>query len=313
MLLGEIEDDKLYYVEKLRMYIQGKYLKSPRLQRAFCDDLKEEEGSIDYERRCYPSNNDLQVYQLAYDPPTYCIKPNFEGLKQLTHLLHLPSRTDQPYYSQFFRGELFSKSKEQDSQNLEGYSVEFFGFRLLPSEPAEYTYLPRQLFPSPSNYNCLPRFLYIDDYRLIEIYRMRVFSCPLETLNIKTSSPLSPLEPKIMYVEETWHPLCDEHKTIIGLEPKLAQKYSYKQEFIEAAFSILEYKKKPGRRTGPTNYESSQLFIEDLTQAYYFLVDSEVRRPSQDSVARELGISRTTLCRYLNFFGTSWPPVKPKG
>jgi len=166
----------------------------------------------------------------------------------------------------------------------------------------------------------LPQYNYQPVYRdidivPIEVWRKRVFPCPLEDINTSVHNPLGVYPAGMPYVEERYHPRFRHPRvrmSIGGLEEAFKFRRIDLNELYEDALRIINGRVKrvrPGRKPEEVLYTKEE-FINDVISYYRLLRDKGDRRPSRESVRQMMGISRTTFYKYRNRFGLrSWPPV----
>lgn len=187
-----------------------------------------------------------------------------------------------------------------------GYTVEQFGLLLEPElqrrgdVAAGYTSLKE------SNYLCLP--LYWSerpDYR-VQVWRTRIFDCPLVNFPTSLSSLFGPARPVNMYMEECWHPNIGKERSLTWFEHRyrVGQKID---QFRKDALLILGDPKRIGRSK---KYGSRNDFILDLKEAYEKVLGISGDDPTQLEVASEMKIEITLLTfqRRLKEHGIPWPP-----
>jgi hypothetical protein len=195
MRLSDIKDDQCYKIESLGLLIPGKHLKNPDVFRAIREEVRRLEEKKREESRYYPGLYNAQVFKYSDDPPAYVITPKFAGVRHLIQELDLPEDQESVYFSRLFKAEDFVKfALRRSNKNFENYAVEVFGLKInLPEPLPAGTWLPPT--PDPSQYKCSP--MYWEEYgmRLIQIWRIRVFACPVEVILTSPSNPLSSLSP----------------------------------------------------------------------------------------------------------------------
>ncbi|MCA1633039.1 MAG: hypothetical protein LC802_04785 [Acidobacteria bacterium] len=284
-------------------------LKDKEFRTAIRVMLQAKESEMDRERRCYPNSRNVQVYIDNYHPLIYTIYPGFAGAQTLIHELEMPTGSDELYWLTFMRGDSICKHDESTSERYRKYAVEDFGLRI---KRPKYTHKgstalkpPDLQEPDPSLYKCRPRYweLYGGAY-LVQVWRSRVFACSVDAIKTIPSNPFSPPYPDVMCFEESWHPKHGRRRSIQGLEKRHTTQSLRPNEFYRDALRILGYTK---RRFGPRKYEDADSFLKNLKIVYSDLADREMRRPSMETIALEMKMSRKTLKECLERFEIPWP------
>lgn len=81
MKFDEIDDDAVYVIELLGLSIKGRLLKPRNAQAMILDEILRKKERIDYERRCYPNTQDIQVYKEFDNPSIYTIYSSVSSQK----------------------------------------------------------------------------------------------------------------------------------------------------------------------------------------------------------------------------------------
>jgi hypothetical protein len=309
MNFDEIDDDAIYFIKPLCIYIRGRTLKSYKDRSQILAEIQTGEKNADFERRCYPNSYNIQVYRESYDPSVYTIYPSFGEINYLVQQLGFPNKSESMYCSIIGSvGKLF-KSKTHYSKKLQNYTVEEFGLRIGPS--LEYTSDPDHIpilkapLPNPLQYKCQPRYRRLfGGSHLLQVWRTRIFPFNEDYIQSSIVHPLTLNIPNKVYFEEGWNPRYGNRWLIGGLEHKHKFKRLDIDEFYWNALIILGHRK---RRPGPIGYDADQL-EKDVKDAYAKLLGKENRRPSLGAVADDLLIDRKTLSKYLTRLGIKWPP-----
>lgn len=309
---SNIRDEVTYEIKPLRLQFPGATLKNLDFQQAIIEIIQRRKKELEYERKCFPNKNDIQVFRYSDIPPGYQIRPTFAGVRQLIQELDLPEYSGTVYHSRIFNGWDFSKySLRQPFKKYQRYTVEIFGLRIRPPDLPSVDKLLS--LPDPAQYKCPP--MYWEEYGmfLIQVWRVRIFSCPTESIQTSPSNPLSPHDPDVLYYEEYWHP----RRGIgwrLGGQGNLRDLHTTGKvnTFIKDAQLVLRgvhnIQRKPPKPTGFTNRAS---FNKAYTDSYFNLFKEKGYKPKQEAVARELKICRSTLHNYLTYFKLSWPPHAP--
>lgn len=266
----------------------------------------------------YPSEGDPQVIRHENYPPAYVIVPSFPGVSQIITELDMPRESDVIYNLSYLSVEDFLNfrgySYVNDVRRSQSYSVELFG--LLVNLPENFRIGMTVPLPDPSQYKCQPMYWTEHGFRVVQIWRLRIFTCPVEDIETTLFRPFGNLPTGTLYFEERWHPLADmKRKLIGGIETVskikgvgLDRFYADALRILGGNFDSLNSAVKVGRTRG-TTYITATEFPHKLREAYQRLYELKGEKPKQEAVAVELKIGLSTLRRYLINFRVSWPPV----
>ncbi len=266
----------------------------------------EEKVDPNFERKCYPSSSDIQVFQYRDDPPAYEIGARFSGVEDLTRKLGVPFYHNRTYISAFFRGSTFPRVSNQLSKRFNNYTVEIFGFRVatssLPKKPSLWP-----IRPELPKYGREPILLRDSPQHEIHVWRTRVFNCQISVLNISPSRPLSHPEPWRLYLEERWHP-SGGRQWSTNWNENLDLSTSQVSQFMQNALQILGYMEEKPKKWGNRRLSNRAEFISVLLDVFQKESNRLEKAPSQEIVAAGMGISRTTFYRRLKELEIPWPP-----
>lgn len=316
MRLTDLDDNTLYKIRLLPLWVRGDFLKEPQTRWWIDDLIKRREKELDDERRCYPDPRNTQVYQFKDTPPTFTIKAGFRPIQQLVRELGMPSDQGDSYYSTIMSGDAFFKClsissyilKQPIMERLKKYSVELVGLRMKWPDGVNILDMPEPPLPDPLQYKSPPSYLYDSHIHVVQIYRLRIFNCPSGSLHTTPSSPLSPPRPTCLFFEERWHPHTLKKQDMCGLENLPRFRYTEVAKFWADCRRLTEPGKKLGRPIGSGEYQDSAQFIQDVTDAYRKCFERLGRKPSQSHVAKQVLMSRSRLSEKLSEFGIPWPP-----
>ena len=258
------------------------------------------------------SKPDEQIFLYKTNPSAFIMSSRFEGIEQILDDLGLPNFLATEYYSRIFRGlESFNNKKPYDKR-YKKYPIEIFG-RRVPADGLSYLFPEYQPLPDSSGY-ITPKYLYERHYFLIEIWRIRIFSRHVRSLQISLSNPVSPRYPDVLYLEERWHPERGPKIYIGGLEEMSGPEVSLDlKSFTMDALKILGRARGPGKpREVYRKFKDRGDFKRQVLSAYSQLKSKKKPRPSKSAVARFMGITFDTLEQYLDDFSVSWPPKESK-
>jgi hypothetical protein len=92
------------------------------------------------------------------------------------------------------------------------------------------------------------------DMRLIQIWRIRVFACPVELIQTSPSNPFGSLSSNVLYFEERWHPKRIVERKLFGLE-HLAELHISVERFYKNAMEIVSGQTKKSTRFTPDSFK----------------------------------------------------------
>lgn len=206
MLLADIKDDRWYKVEALPLWLKGNEIKKPEVIRSIRELVRRREEEAEYNRKCFPSRDNIQVFQMSGNPPSFYINPDFEGVRQVVKDLDIPNSSEATYFLRFFHGAEFIKYHKRSFLKFKKYAVEAFGIRIKLPADVDLFKLERQPLPEATDYKYPPFYWYESPYHLVQIWRLRIFNCPLERIQVPISNPLNPNIPPIVRFEWRWNP-----------------------------------------------------------------------------------------------------------
>ncbi|MDT4956123.1 MAG: hypothetical protein QOJ02_4261 [Acidobacteriota bacterium] len=295
----EIDDDELYEImiwlsgSKVRFEGQSHFME-------FGDGIKKVSNS----RMFYPHRDNWQVHKLTVYLPIYIIRPTFEGIKRLVEELDLPSGPRELYYSRLYSGGEYVTPTGQRIEKYEKYTVEAFGLKMEPTPPLSYPL--KYEIPDPSQYSTPPKYWQNSHREIIQIWRLRIFDCPLEALETTAANPLSPYHPNTLYLEERWHPNRPRLVFLGGLSDVNISFLPELKRFFCDAYRILERLNPKGRPPGTSTYSSSNAFCRRMKKELREFRKSEKYKPTEKQIAFKMGISESTFKRHLRIAGLSW-------
>lgn len=304
--IDDIQDDVFYEIEALQIGFSGKFLKSPVLLKMLSRRFRAQNRPAGNEPRPYIEFGP-GIIRYQDNPPGYIIHQNFNGMRKLISDLDLPKQPDSVYYSTFFEAEEFvSHMPRRSLAKYQKYTVHAVGIEIFP--PASQIGGATPL-PDASQYTCPPKYWRECGVRLIQIWRLRIFSEPFENIQTSLSEPFGTLPSTAIYLEECWHPRANRTRTLFGLENVHHYRGMRIQEFYEDAVKILEDEVVIGRPPGTGEFRSREQFVDALIEAYRAASNGYKIRPTQLAVAEKLIISPATLRHYMRRkFEVPWPP-----
>lgn len=254
------------------------------------------------------SDGTLLTVRMGVSPLTYMISPSFIDALETLDNLKMPREVYRRYHLRFLSVEDFLRGMDYARPKLDeryrNYTVQTFG---LISDYKRGMRLPLPP-PDPSQYKCQPMYWTILDLLPIQIWRIRVFSCPLGKVKTSIHNPFGVFPSGTVYVEQRWHPQAGVSRYIGGLEKPPSPPRIGLDQLYEDALRILEGNIKRGRPRGTTEY-TRNTFGRDLKKYYRKLWKQNRQRPSKTAVAVKMGISRASLYNYLKLFTVRWPPL----
>lgn len=264
----------------------------------------------------YLSEDGSPVLKHRKDPPEYAILLRFPGMSEIVNELGMPKDRDVIFNLSYVSVEDFlyhvGYSYLANIRRHQSYTVELFG--MLVKLPEVFYPGVKIPLPDPSQYKCQPRYWWVDGNRPVQIWRLRVLTCPLEDIETSELSPFGKFPPGTLYVEERWHPLADMKKIFIGgLEQASKQRGIGLHRLHKDALRILEGNFEPSRgdvkigRTRGSTYYTPGEFARALGREYKRLYEQNKQKPGRKAVAAALKISVSTLYRYCKNPGVPWP------
>lgn len=308
MRLSDIRDDDYYTIEILGKPILGKHLKNSYIRKGIHEEILRRKEEIENARRFYLNIGDIPVIQFNAKPPAYIIRSNFQGLRDLLLELDMPEDPRHAYCSMLFQGSnLLLEKKRKDEKFKKKYSVEIFGLFLRLSDTPSYN-LRDWFLNEKSQYKCQPRYWSSRSGHIVQIWRLRLFSCPATHIQSSILNPLSQSAPKVAYLEERWHPQQDLRLALCGLEHLSNSKISPFIQFTRDALRVIGKTKRAGRPPWSGKYKSPEHFLTKYRAAYFDLLLKTGDEPIQQAVANRLRISLANLKILIRKSEASWPP-----
>jgi len=261
----------------------------------------------------YPNELKEEVFQYSDNPRSYIMKAAQKDVRFLIHDLDIPNTPESQYFSRFYSGKEFFKGNNNALKRLHKYAFEIFGLRVPPPQPLAIKMLKwpsnQQPYPHSNPDKPKPRYMRIDSFFIIQVWRIRVFCPPLGELQVSLSSPLTPQYPRIIYAEELWSSLAGHRLSVCGLEQFSGRRLSsHPGRFTMDALRILEYVNARGRRAGPVLYKKADGFFRKLDEVYKQLTKKYKRHATQEEVASKMKISLSTLKNRIKDYDIKWPP-----
>lgn len=242
-------------------------------------------------------------------PHYYLFTSTPPGLPDVLYDLKMSPATFGEYDLRFLSVEDFLKDRGRPhpklSKRYQSYTVQTFGLSACPRPGMKFSFPP----PHPSQYKCEPMYWYRLGVLPVQIWRIRVFSCPLEKIKTSIHNPFGLFPPQTVYVEERWHPKAGVTRLIGGLGNAPNYGSVGLEQLYEDALGIMTGYIKRGRPRGTTYYTREQ-FSTDLKKHYRKVLKETKggsRKPSRAAVALSLGIGISTLYRYMDKFNVHWP------
>lgn len=271
--------------------------------RFFQDEHHREE--FDFRRRCYPHPGDIQVFQYADMPPAFRVYPKFDEINRTIRDLDLQDYPAEAFYVRFFQAKDI-QIRRDDSSKEYNYAVQAFGIKL-PWPEGMDPFVDVQPIPDASKYKKPPIYWYENPLFLVQVWRIRIFNHPLESFQDFLSSILDSRTPPVIYFQERWHPHHHPQRDLCGLEHVRDFQISAISMFLEDCLRIVGEHRTIGRPTNTGEFRDAVSFERAFYAAFQKLYNDLGESPFRIRVAKELGVDRKTLGRYLNKFGIPWP------
>jgi hypothetical protein len=230
----------------------------------------------------------------------------FDGARQLIEELGAPHYDNAIYCVRLDSAEGMVKTGRLPSKSFSNYTIERFGLRIESYRTARSKGESQSLISDSSQYLCQPTYWRERPDYIVQVWRTRIFACPVTDIQTSLSNPLTPPRFLRMYFEECWHPNRGKARSLHWLEPRDRSK-SKVDQFKKDALIILDGAKKLGRPPGTKKFDSPDEFILKYKEAY--LKVNRVATPTPELVANEMGISQSTLYRRRIKYHSSWPPI----
>lgn len=303
--INQFNDDDGFILEGGDIKFPGKNFKSRNFREMVLDSIRERRSREDHERRCYPSDNDVQVFLARDRPRVYFMYARFEPARALAEELGMPVDEGARYIVCHYTGALFKRGDERYEQ-YKKYSLEIFGLAVgLPSPPPD-PFPPRVPLPDPAPYKSEPTYYWWNGFSLVQVWRRRVFPCPVEELRSSLAEPLSPREPQTLFMEERWHPSAADRHVTGGGPAKVTMRLTALNRFQADAFGILDYQNRKGRKRGSKIFRTKEAFLKAARKAYGEYVDFLGECPNQLQLAEQMEIAESTFYNYMNEHELIW-------
>ena len=299
MTLSGTEDEALFKHKALPLWLEGLDLKNPKMESCVQEFLRFHEEKLEFIRRKISDGYIPFVYQLSEKPPAYCVGPDFEGIQQIAQELCMTSDMDRFYFLRYFHGGDFLKFKRRSAKKFRRYTVEALGMQTSTTN-ANLCKLMIYPLTDMSKYKHPPFYWHEAPWRPIQIWRIRVFDCPLETIKVPLSNPLSIYTPPISQFEWRWHPDRDPELYFYEPSGRRMPQNIVPRSFSKYCRSITRTEIKRGR---PEVFTDPDFFIKIFTDARQKLKDRNGKASMGLIAEDELQVNRKTLRKYLNRFG----------
>jgi hypothetical protein len=298
----KIEDEDLYAVDELGgLKIKGRFLK----KRGFLSMI---EGHIHWRKdnpavvtSYYPDMYHWQVKQLDPDELAYEISPEFVDIRDVAKELQLPLGKEVYYRTRIFIGNSFCLNGKHVPDTFRQYTVEALGVKTKPLPPLISEALDTHL-PGAFTYPKVPIYFQEKDSYLTVVWRLRVFSCPIEHFAFSPSTPLAPANPEVLYFERRWHPHGVISEAFKNVEKVRANNPSLFDRFKTDTFFLLSGQSRRGRNPNSGAFPAKDAFLKKRNEARELFGGAE---PSIEELTRFFGVSQSTYRRHANLYGVS--------
>lgn len=300
LLANRIEDEELYAVDELDgVKIPGRRLKCPGFVQYTESHIHWRMNNPAEVARFYPNMYHWMVQQIAPESPAYEINSKFKGVREAVKELQLPYGDDVFYRSRIFTDTSFRAAAGLAPAAPGQYTIEVFGVTVVPHPPhaAEYFDL---LIPGSSTWLCSPMQLKEADSCITVVWRLRIFSCPVEHFEFSPANPLAPSDPKVLHFEHRWHPQKGVEEGFKNVEQVRTSAPALFDRFKSDTFALLKKQPRRGRPphsgefTSPREFE--ELYEEVLNR--YGGVEPPIKQ-----LVKECKIATSTFYRYVEDFG----------
>lgn len=238
-------------------------------------------------------------------PPAFRVYPNFDEINRTIQDLDLQGYPADGFYVRFFQAKDIQIRRDGASKEY-NYAVQAFGIKL-PWPEGMDPFVDVQPIPDASKYKKPPLYWYEYPWCLVQVWRIRIFNRPLESFQNFLSSILDSRTPPVIYFQERWHPHHDTKRDLCGLEHVRDFQIAAISMFLEDCLRIVGEHRTIGRPPGTGEFRDADSFKQAFFVAFQKLFDDLGKSPSRTRVAKELGIDRKTLGRYLDKFNVPWP------
>ena len=142
-------------------------------------------------------------------------------------------------------------------------------------------------------------YWYESPYHLVQIWRLRIFNCPLERIQVPISNPLNPNTPPIVKFEWRWHPQKYPEHFLYGPHDPLPRRPPKPFSFFKDCCRIIKDETRFGR---PREITDKDFLIQIINDANRKWQKPNGKLPSKELVAEECKMDRKTLYRYRKRF-----------
>jgi hypothetical protein len=303
--INQFNDNDGFILEGGDIKFPGKNFKSRNFREMVLDAIRERRSDEAYERSCYPSVHDKQVFLARDRPRVYLMYTRFEPARALANELGMPVDEGARYIVCHYTGALFKRGDKR-YEKYKKYSLEIFGLAVDFPSPTPDPLPPRVPLPDPAPYKSEPTYYWWNGFDLVQVWRRRVFLCPVEELHSSLAEPLSPREPQTLFMEERWHPGAADRRVTVGGPDHITTRMTVLNRFQTDAFGILNYQNRKGRKRGSKKFRSKEAFIKAGRKAYGDYMDFLGERPNQLQLAIKMGISESSFNNYMNEYELVW-------
>jgi hypothetical protein len=302
LLANKIEDRLFYEIDELDgIPVQGKYLK----RRDFLLQVVERYIQWCAERpgefaRYYPKWYRWLVWQFDPDAPAYEINCKFQGVGDLVKELQLPYGENIFYRSRIFTDTSFRVTFGLPPDTPKQYTIEVLGVKTKPLSQRFAEIMGTLLPISLHSYSNPPMYFQEPDSYLTVIWRLRVFSSPVEFFKFSPSTPLAPLHPGILHFEHRWHPQKGIEEMFKNIEQVLWNDPSLLDRFKSDIFSLLFGQQKLRRPKNSGKFTTAESFLKIYNEA---LNQCGGKEPPLKELLRRFNVSPNTYYKYAKRYG----------
>src|ERR1051325_2743382 len=247
--------------------------------------ILDDEASLDFEHRCYPNVYDIKVFRYRDDPPAYQILAGYDGIKDLIEELRAPSHFNRIYCARLSSAEALFKTGGLPARRFLDYSVERFGLRIEPFPAVSSKGNLRSPVKDSLVYVSQPSYWYEGSDYLVQVWRTRIFPCPVSAIKTNLQNPLTCPRHWGMYFEESWHPTRGKERSLHWIEHK-HRNNSKIEQFRKDALVILDGLRRRGRPPITLTPKERAEFITKYQEACSIVAKKKNR--SQRLVAQQM-------------------------
>jgi hypothetical protein len=298
LLADKIEDDLLYEIDELDgIPIKGRHLKNQDFLLQVVERhirwCVEHPGEF---ARYYPKWYRWLVWQFDPEAPAYTINPKFRGVREIAEELGLPVGDDVFYRSRVCSDSSFPSISGFAPEPAGQYTIEVLGVETRPL-PLKISLVTGSQVPNYFDYSCPPLCLHEIDSSITVVWRLRIFSCPVDHFEFSPATPLVPSNPKVLHFERRWHPDKGIEECFKNVEQVRTHTPTQFDRFKADVFALL----REHRQGRPRN--SGELSREEFIRIYEGVLERHGgKEPPFATLLKEFKISASTFYKYAKLY-----------